>query len=928
MVPKGGKKEDKFHAQQPEDVLNYLRATAKGLSSQEAEQRLHLHGFNEVRAEQKISPLNIMLEQFSSPLVWILLIALGISVTLHETADAIIIGTIVILNATLGFAQEYRAERSIEALQRLITFKARVLRDRKEISLDSKYLVPGDVVLLSEGDKVPADCRLLELHSFYTQEAQLTGESQPVTKKLQVLHMDTPLAERKNMVYSGTAVTQGRAMAVVAHTGMRTEVGRIATLIQEAQEKQTPLQKKLRLLGKRLSIAVIAVAAVVFISGILAGQPASAILLTAIALAVAAIPEGLPAVITISLALGVQRMVRRNALVRKLPSVETLGSVDVICTDKTGTLTHNQMTVACLYANGEVYSVSGSGYEPKGAFTIGKKLANPEPLAPLLLCGTLCNNARLEEEKGEKQWSVQGDPTEGALIVSAAKAGFTGEELGRQFPRLEELPFTSERKMMSTFHKVAGRAAGSKDTAGREWTKAKTISCTKGSPEVVLEHCDRIWLNGKVQRLGRQEHREILAQNEAFAKEALRVLAFAYKDNPSRQDAEKGMIFLGLQAMIDPPREEIKEAINRCHEAGIRVIMITGDQIPTAQAIAGKLGIRGKAVNSSELDNISLEKEIESIGVFARVNPEHKLRIVKALKAAGHVVAMTGDGVNDAPALKNADIGISMGITGTDVAKEASDMILTDDNFTSIVNAVEEGRGIFDNVRKFVNYLLSSNLGEIAVILLASLLRLPLPLTAIQILWVNLITDGMPATALSLDPAADNTMKRPPRPAGESILSPEVTRSVLLFGMVIGLAGLALFWLYQGSGLLKAQSMVFTFLVLFELVRLQVIRHSYGLGLLGNRWLLGAVILSLLLQAAVLYTPLSAWFGVKPLGVLDWGILLLACLLALLAYAALKFILSFILPGNAGRGVGTGSTRAGIDIKPGSELKKDGGGGQ
>jgi len=566
-------------------------------------------------------------------------------------------------------------------------------------------------------------------------------------------------------------------------------------------------------------------------------------------------------------------MIKKNALVRKLPSVETLGSVNVICTDKTGTLTHNQMTVTKIWANNTVYDVTGSGYEPKGTFVINKKLANPLPIHQLLKIGAQCNDAKLSGEGTKRE--VMGDPTEAALIVSAEKAGFTTKELKSE-PRVDEVPFTSERKEMTTVHK----------------TKKGKVSYTKGAPDVIINDCNRILIDGKVQRLNRLMKKKILEENEKFAQQALRVLGFAYNENfRKKEDAEKEMIFVGLQAMIDPPREEVKGAIKRCQEAGIRVIMITGDHLTTAKAIAEELGITGKAITGQDLDKIKdLKKEINKIGICARVNPKHKLEIVDALKKQGSVVAMTGDGVNDAPALKKADIGVSMGITGTDVAKEASDMILTDDNFTSIVNSVEEGRGIFDNIRKFVNYLLSSNLGEIVAIFLASIFGLPLPLTAIQILWVNLVTDGLPATALSVDPHSKGIMERPPRHARESILSKELRWDIIIFGTLIGIGTLLLFWLYLGSGIAKAQTVAFTALVVFEIARLYMIRGEYKLGFFSNKWLLAAIIGSVLLHLTTIHTPLAKIFHTAPLDLIDWGVIVLAAVI----FYGLHFVYRFI----------------------------------
>ncbi|MEK6969725.1 MAG: calcium-translocating P-type ATPase, SERCA-type [Nanoarchaeota archaeon] len=858
-----------FHALSTEETFKQLKSSEQGLTAHEAELRLHQYGLNELKAEENARFLKILLRQFISPLVWILVVALIISIALNQIADSIIIAAIIILNALLGFTQEYRAEKTIEALKKMASLKAKVLRGGKEIKIDSKYVVPGDVLILETGDKISADARLIEIHALETQEGPLTGESQPVTKELKLLTEKTSLADRKNMIYSSTIITNGRGRAIVIATGMKTEVGKIAELIEEAPEKLTPLQKDLWKLGKYLTIAVIIIAIIVFLAGIFSGQPALVMLLTAITLAVAAIPEGLPAVITICLALGVQQMIKRKALVRKLPSVETLGCVNVICTDKTGTLTHNEMTVTKIWANNNVYGVTGSGYNPEGKFVINQKLANPEPLYELLKIGLLCNDAKLEG-KGD-EWKVNGDPTEAALVVSAKKAGLIKNEFKES--RVEEIPFSSERKMMTTIHK----------------TEKKLIAYTKGAPDLIINACTKILINGKEVRLDSSKKKELHLQNEAFGQEALRVLGFAYNDVfTTKENAEKNMVFVGLQAMIDPPRKEVKEAIKKCQDAGIRVIMITGDQIMTAKAIAKELGITGKAVTGQELESLDLNKEIDKINIFARVDPKHKLNIVNALKNIGQVVAVTGDGVNDAPAIKKADIGIAMGITGTDVAKEASDMILVDDNFASIVSAIEEGRAIFDNIRKFVNYLLSSNLGEIVIIFLASLFGMPLPLTVIQILWVNLITDGLPATALSFDPHPDEIMKHKPRHPKESILSRALSWDIILFGSLMGIASLILFFLYQGSGLAKAQTIVFTSLVLFELVRLQTIRSEYQLGIFSNKILLGAVLFSIALQLLIVYTPINVWFNTVPLALIDWVILILCSVVLLLVYKIIQ----------------------------------------
>ncbi len=859
-----------------QSALQKLNSSSEGLTVSQAKHRLGRYGLNEIEKGHHINPFKIFAEQFASPLVWILLVALVISVFLGEIENVIVIAIIVVLNSILGFIQEFRAEKSIEALQKMASLQAKVIRSGKEIKIDSKYLVPGDVIIIETGDKIPADCRLLEVHDLKTQEGPLTGESLPIHKLTSALPRNTPLAEQKNMVFASTVVSLGRGKAIVAKTGMNTQIGKIATMISDSHPKFTPLQQKLRQLGTYLTIAVVVVAIIVFLAGFLTGTAASIMFLTAIALAVAAIPEGLPAVITVSLALGVQKMIKRNVLVRKLPSVETLGSVNIICTDKTGTLTHNQMTVTKIWESNTVYDVTGSGYSSSGAFAVDKKLVKPNSLHQILLIGMLCNDAKLTLQGKDGKVELIGDPTEAALLVSAEKAGLSLQQLSKEYERVDEIGFTSERKMMTTIHVKAG----------------KKVALTKGAVDVILKQCNRILVNGKIQRLDRKTKEHILSQNEELAKGALRVLGFAYnKTFTSKQNAEKDMVFVGLQAMIDPPREEVKGSIKKCQEAGIRVIMITGDHLTTAKAIAHELGITGKAITGQDLENIQhLEEQIDTIGILARVKPEHKLQVVEALKKKGYVVAMTGDGVNDAPALKKADIGVAMSISGTDVAKEAADMILTDDNFTSIVSAVEEGRGIFDNIRKFVNYLLSSNLGEILVILFATLLRMPLPLTAIQILWVNLVTDGLPAMALSVDPHQGDIMKRKPRAASESILSRSLSADIIVLGSLIGLTTLGLFWLYLDSSLLKAQTIAFSALVLFEVVRLQTIRQSYKLGIFSNKPLVFAVIGSLALHLLVIYTPLRTFFGTVALDFMDWVVLIGAAAVLYLVNEAYYFV--------------------------------------
>lgn len=849
--------QEKAYAQSLAELFKNYSTSEKGLSHHEAEQRLHTFGFNVLQAAKKDSPFKILLRQFSSPLVIILLVALIISYVLGEKIDAIIIAIIVLINALLGFVQEYRAEKALEALQKIASPKAVVLREGKETIIESKNLVPGDVMVFKVGDKIAADARLIEVHDVKIQEAVLTGESQPVTKSIDVVDIKRGLADRRNMIYTSTIVINGRGKAIATATGMKTEVGKIARDITEAQEKVAPLQKDIKVMGKYLSIAVSLVAIIVFLIGVALGLDYTLMFLTAVALGVAAIPEGLPAIITISLSYGVQKMARRNALIRILPSVETLGSVDVICTDKTGTLTHNEMTVTKIWANGSLYDLTGSGYDAKGSFLLNGKEASSKSLQTILTIGALCNDAEFDKKK-----KVIGDPTEAALLVSAQKAGLSRASLEQEEKRIDEISFSSERKMMTTIHQ----------------TKSGKVSYTKGAPDVLLKYCNSILINGSVQHFDKKKKEEILQQNETLAGNALRLLGFAYKVNvKGKEDAEQDMIFVGLQAMIDPPRKEVKEAIQKCIDAGIRVVMITGDQLSTAKAIAAQIGITGDAISGEELNQIKdLAAQVEDINIYARVDPEHKLRIVEALKKKGHTVAVTGDGINDAPALKRADIGISMGVTGTDVAKEASDMILLDDNFASIVNAVEEGRGIYDNIRKFVNYLLSSNFAEILVIFLAMIILAPffglgLPLTPIHILWINLVTDGLPAVALGVDPFQKEIMKRKPRQYEDAIINKEMLISILTLGIIIASAALFLFWSYRNAIPGKAQTMVFTAMVVFELVRLHMIRMHYHLSIFSNGYLVAAVVLSLVLHAVVMYVPFfSTAFGIVPLGIMDW----------------------------------------------------------
>ncbi|MBD3249824.1 calcium-translocating P-type ATPase, SERCA-type [Candidatus Woesearchaeota archaeon] len=875
------------------EAIESLKSSEKGLTEKEAKQRLKKYGINELEKRRNISPIQIFIRQFASFIVIILLIAIVISLLLGERLDAIVISIIVVLNGLFGFVQEYKAEKAIEALRKLTALKAKVIRNGKEIEVDSKELVPGDIILLETGSKVPADARLVQTAAFQVDEASLTGESVPSRKIIEPLKENAPVTDQENMVFMGTIVTKGHAKAIITNTGMDTEIGKIAEMVQEVKEKLTPLQEKLKQFGKWLGFVTIGICAVVFGVGVLRQyltmglieiSYVSEIFLAAVALAVAAIPEGLPAIVTISLALGVRRMVKRNALVRQLPAVETLGCTNVICSDKTGTLTKNEMTVREIYANDNLIKVTGEGYTPKGKFIDAENdILDTKNIELLLRIGALCNDSRLNENE---RWDVFGDPTEGALLVSAGKVDLNKSSLEKHFPRIDEIPFDSERKCMTTIHKK----------------NKKNVAYVKGAPDVILNKCKYININGKVKKLTGKDRKRILRVNQDMANKALRVLGFSYKSLAGKYDLkpeeiENDLIFVGLQAMIDPPREEVKEAIAKCKTAGIRTVLITGDHKLTAVAIAKELGLfqeGDKALSGDELDDLNdkkLGRIVENIVIYARVSPEHKVRILNALKKKGHIVAMTGDGVNDAPALKKSDIGIAMGITGTDVAKEASDMVLTDDNFASIVNAVEEGRGIYNSIKQFVQYTLSSNLGEILVIFLAIIIGWPLPLIAIQILWVNLLTDGLPGLALGLDPFNKDIMKKPPRKREENIISRDVIQNILIVGFVMGIGTLFMFYSY-GIETEKARAVAFTTLIMFQLFNVLTYRaKNFKIDINTSKFLIGSVIISVLMQVAILYTPLNIAFKVVPLGLFDWiNIILISCTLYLILESRKMFI--------------------------------------
>ncbi|MCP3771782.1 calcium-translocating P-type ATPase, SERCA-type [Paenibacillus sp. MZ04-78.2] len=868
---------------------------SKGLTMEESEKRLDAYGKNELAEGQGVSPVTLFLNQFKDFMVLVLAGATLVSGLLGEYLDAVAIIAIIIMNGILGFVQEFRAERSLRALKELSAPNAKVLREGQVELIPARWLVPGDIVVLESGDRVPADVRFIETNGLYAEESALTGESVPVAKHTESLEgEDIPLGDQRNVGFMGTMLTRGTAKGVVVRTGMATEMGKIADLIQNTDATETPLQHRLEQLGKILIVVALALTVMVVVAGILHGQQPYGMFLAGVSLAVAAIPEGLPAIVTIALALGVQRMIQRKAIVRKLPSVETLGCASVICSDKTGTLTQNKMAVTHLWTGGDLLEVTGNGYDPRGEILKQGQhvdMRKNQMLRRMLQVSVLCNNAELREERTESKkkqpddktesvWSINGDPTEGALVVLGAKAGVTQQSLGGLYRRVLEFPFDSERKRMSVIVEHQG---------GR-------MVCTKGAPDVLVQQCAYVLWDDKVIPFTPTLKQKVMAANEGMAKNALRVLGLAYRDlKPTERSEEETavesqLVFVGLTGMIDPPRKEAREAILKCRKAGIRTVMITGDHQTTAEAIARQIGILpqdGLALNGQQLSAMSdddLDKRVGEVYVYARVSPEHKLRIVKSLQRQGHVVAMTGDGVNDAPAIKAADIGIAMGISGTDVSKEASALVLSDDNFATIVSAIEEGRGIYENIRKFIRYLLASNVGEILTMFLAMLAGLPLPLVPIQILWVNLVTDGLPAMALGVDQAEKDLMQQKPRLAKENIFARRLGWKIISRGVLIGLCTLAAFYItlkQSGDGpgaLVKAQTVAFVTLVMAQLIHVFDCRSSRSIfhrNPLQNKWLVMAVVSSLLLMLPVLYVEkLQPIFKTVPLGVADWILVL------------------------------------------------------
>lgn len=866
-----------WHTLKADEVVIQCRSDAqRGLAMGEADRRLEEVGYNALAEAQTISAWTIFFAQFKDFMVLVLLAATAISFLLGEVGDAITIVAIVIMNAILGFVQEFRAEKSVETLKAMTAPSAKVIRQGRLVEIPAKELVPGDLIDLEPGDLIPADARLIEVRGMECEEAALTGESSAVKKQSQELgDPELPLGDRRNMVYMGTTVSRGRGRAIVVDTGMQTEMGTIAHLIREAVEDQTPLQRRLEQLGKVLVILSLLIVTVVVITGLFRGEPLYQMFLTGVSLAVAAIPEGLPAIVTIALALGVQRMIRAHAIVRRLPAVETLGCTTVVCSDKTGTLTRNRMMVTDMYVVGERWHRDADGFLSAKQHSETSRL----DFEHLVWGAALCNNAVLASEDAKTDGlSGQGDPTELAMLWAGVESGIKPSELESRFERFDELPFESERQRM---------AVGVKNRQNQ------SLVYVKGAPDVVLNLCRLYQQHGQVIVLDAKTRHEVAQMNEQMADQALRVLAVAYRpisEHESSAHWEDRLIFLGLMGMMDPPRPEAIEAIGQARRAGVRTVMITGDHPHTARAIAQELGMMepgDEVLTGRELDALTdeeLVQRVDKIRVYARVSPPHKLRVVRAWKARGEVVAMTGDGVNDAPAVKEADIGVAMGITGTDVTKEASAMILTDDNFATIIRAIREGRAIYDNIRKFIRYLLSCNVGEVLVMFLAAFFGLPLPLLPIQILFVNLVTDGLPAMALGVDPAAPGVMDRPPRHPKESIFARGLGFKIGFRGILIGVSTLVVFVVSTGPlgmGLREARTMALATLImsqLFHVFDARTEEQSFlEVGLFSNWWVVGAVLSSIFMLLSIVYVPsLAELFKTDPLGWADWTLVILA----------------------------------------------------
>ncbi len=859
-----------YHNLKIPEVISSLKSSEKGLTKKEAEKRLQEFGYNELKKEKKLTALTIFVSQFKNALLMLLVFAGILSLFLGEKIESIAIFGILLLNAVLGFIQEYRAEKAIEALKKISAPTAKVLRDEKEQKIPAAEIVPGDVLLLEAGDIIPADSRLIEASSLQIDEASLTGESVPSKKFIEAIQKRVSVADQENMAFMGTIVTYGKGKSIVISTGMKTEFGKIASSLQTTKETQTPLQVKFAQLAKQIGMIVAALIVIVLVSGTLQGTLSFAkMLLFALALTVSTIPNSLPIIVTVSLSMGSKRLAKKNMLIKKLPAAESLGATTIICSDKTGTITKNQMTITDIFYDNQLIKVSGTGYEPKGNFYVNNKQINPKQLELLLRIGNLCNNAKLNEKNGK--FEIIGDPTEGSLIVLGKKGKI--ESLNGHFQFIEELPFDPDRKRMSVIFKNK--------------LNKKTEAYTKGAPDLLLKVCDKVLENGRVRKLTKKDKEKINKMNNHFAEKALRILALAYREVSGSKkytidSVEKNLIFVGLVGMIDPPRDEVKQAVEQCKKAGIEVMIITGDHAITTKAVAQQIGLLREndivltGEDIEKMDDAELYKKIENVRIIARALPIQKSRIVDVLQKKGHIVAMTGDGVNDAPALKKADIGIAMGITGTDVAKEVSKATLVDDNFATIVNAVEEGRNIYDKMIKSAKYLLSCNAGEITAVFMGIMLfPHALVLLPLMLLLMNLLTDDFPALGLGFESSEEGIMQRQPRDPKEKPISKRIFLSILIFGLIMGLGTLFMFTQYKGIGLSKAQTVAFTTLVMFQMFAVmssRTLHHSIKhLNPFSNKWLFGAVCLSLIIQVIVVYwPPLQAVFGTVPLLATDW----------------------------------------------------------
>jgi len=898
----------------------------QGLSDSEAQKRLTQYGKNELVEKGTTTPLELLIEQLTDPLVLILIGAAVISGFLGEWKSVFAISAIVTVNAILGVSQEYRAEKAMAALKKMSAPSVRVRRNGSALDVDPATLVPGDVVLLEAGSVIPADARLIEANSLLVQEASLTGESHAVEKNIKTLVGENiALGDRHNMVFMGTSVTNGRALAIVTDTGMKTQLGRIAELIQEVDNDKTPLQRRMAQLGRTLFVLAIGIVAVGLMIGLLRGVQLDQAFLAAVAIAVAVVPEGLPAVVTVCLALGAKRMLARRALIRKLPAVETLGSVTVICSDKTGTLTENKMTVKVIDVAGSTHDVTEITQKSKSLLALEHNVFEaPSQAEALLLAGAdLCNDAMLQRVNvGKDELRAVGDPTEAALVIAAAHFDMWKENLEALLPRVGEVPFSSERKRMATIHKID--TTTKPEGIGTQYLQTivaglnvSHIAFVKGGVDSMIDVCDRVWENGEIKPLTSDYHKRIHAKNDDLARNGLRVLGVAFKPMtqlPSEytpETVENGLIFAGMIGMIDPPRMEVKQAVAECHQAGIRVVMITGDHPLTALTIAKELGIttEDKILTGAELNKMSpadLEKAVRDVSVYARVSPEHKLNIVQALQANGQISSMTGDGVNDAPALKRADIGVAMGITGTPVTKEASDMVILDDNFATIVSAAQEGRTIYDNVRKFIKYILASNIGEVITLFITQLLGKPLPLNTIQILWMNLVTDGLPALALGVEKGEPNNMNRPPYNPQEGIFARGLGGYLLRVGLIVAFVSLAVVFLIPSPESEDARgtvwsTMIFTTLTLSQMGHAMAIRSEresiFKLGFFGNRFMLMAIGGTVLLQLVLIYAPFANdFFYTVPLSI---GELAICFGLAILTFLGVELDKWFFMRRNA-----------------------------